>query len=164
MIMTANSVVFGPADPKNTLPDNVTWIPHPLLARSDADLTLLMLSQNSVRYSAPVDDPWMQAHDKPIPTLNTWVSDNAISLLGCAEQLQICSPDRSGKPKRCSSLTGKFPLLDEIVDTVTEDERAGRETIVNSAQIATFSRFIKYSDTKTIFYAVQGRGPTALNG
>ena len=158
------STVYAPADPSNIL-NGTIWVPHPLLKRTDADVTLLMLSQNSIYYSAPVDDPWMMAHDKLVLNDRTvWISDNAVNLMGCAEQLQICSPDRSGNPKRCSKLNGKFPLMDELVDSVTADEGAGKSSWLNSAQIVTLFRFLKDADSKTIYFTVQPRGGAALDG
>lgn len=57
-----------------------------------ADLAVVMVSKNQVRYRVPVDDPFFSAH-KPVPsgTLDggtEYLSDWPSSLMGCNQQVR----------------------------------------------------------------------------
>lgn len=69
------------------------WIPDSRLNQTDADLTLFMLSQNSVSYMEPSDDLWMPAHI-PINHVTsgviTYSADYEVNLMGCTQQYQVC--------------------------------------------------------------------------
>ena len=86
------------------------WEPDATLNRTDADITLMMLSQNDIVYTAPSDDPWMPAHiEVNNPTSSTssrqkvWVGDYYVNLMGCIDQYQICNPNKND-PSACTKL------------------------------------------------------------
>ena len=100
-------------------------IPRPFLHRNDADISLAFLSSNSIVYSNATDDPWYSAHSNPLTVsingsaLNensdsiinatVYFRDHPVSVLGCAEQYQICNPG-SDHRDICSPLTGLYAL------------------------------------------------------
>ena len=114
-----------------------------------------MLAQNRIDYSAPIDDPWMSAHTQWNANVSRWSADNLINLLGCAEQMQFCSPDKDGKPRDCLSLTGKFPIINELAPSTSK---------FNTPQWQTIFRILKYTDLFSMYYSVYGRGSAALAG
>ncbi|KAF2192030.1 hypothetical protein K469DRAFT_696089 [Zopfia rhizophila CBS 207.26] len=78
--------------------DAAQWNPIYPFNRPDAEVTLMMLAQNGVKYTAPVDDPWFSAHEQVNITSrkSVWMSDYAVSLLGCIDQYQLCNPAKPG--------------------------------------------------------------------
>lgn len=65
-------------------------------------IMLLYLSANGISFTAPVDDPWYSAHNGPYnlsigidksSTADVWYSDEPVSVLGCATQIQYCNPN-----------------------------------------------------------------------
>src|SRR5437763_13064761 len=62
------------------------WDPVPLLNRTDADVTLMILNQNDIGYLDRSDDPWMPAHHE---SNGIWVGDAAVNIMACIDQYQI---------------------------------------------------------------------------
>ena len=96
--------------------DNLTssyFSPIPALRVEKADLTLLGLTSMAVSVN-PVDDPWFRStthvHQSGSKlgytntTMQLWYADNALSVLGCLEQYQLCN--MTG----CSPLDGRLQL------------------------------------------------------
>lgn len=79
--------------------------PIPELRRLDALVSLIFLSASQILFIEPVDDDWFAAHRSatasennpgeadPFGHFTLYVSDQIISVLGCAEQWQYCKPD-----------------------------------------------------------------------
>ncbi|KAK4463684.1 hypothetical protein QBC42DRAFT_323869 [Cladorrhinum samala] len=71
------------------------WLPIADLNRTDADVTLLALNQNSMIHPSPVDDPFFAAHRRqgPVPGIlnggNFYTADNITAFMGCAEQFEL---------------------------------------------------------------------------
>jgi hypothetical protein len=135
-------------------PEMSWWKPDPLLNRTDADVTLMMLNQNAVDYSAPSDDPWMPAH-KPIGS--NWEADHALNLLACLDQYQICNPNKGNDPTACTKLSGEVPVTAEL-------ESPGNAVGLNKPQYWTVTRILPVALLMNMFNIVQGRGASALNG
>jgi hypothetical protein len=136
---------------------NTTWKPDALLNRTDADITLMMLNQNTISYQAVSDDPWMPAHE-PVDDLNSsYVGDYDLTLLGCAEQHQICNPNAVNGTTKCTRLTGGLQVLFELGST-------GNTVGLNIYQQYTANRILRHADLMNMFNAVFGRGAAALNG
>jgi hypothetical protein len=154
-----HSAAYAPADPNATLRGNI-WAPDPRLSRPDGDITLIMLAQNGIRYSAPCDDPWMSAHLQVNKSIPLWFADYPVNLLGCVDQRQICSPDKAGNPVHCTNLTGKLPLMNDVANK----SKARASYSLNLAQIVTSFRFLKNTYEMDIWNIVSGRGAAALNG
>ena len=118
----------------------------------------MMLAQNSVKYRAPVDDPWFEAHDQVnITTENSvWMSDWAVSLLGCIDQYQICNPRKPGD-SGCTKLSSAYKIQRELTDNLALFD-------YNLAKMETFFRFVTGSRYRTMYSSVSGRGANAMNG
>ncbi|KAH8722823.1 hypothetical protein GQ44DRAFT_569975, partial [Phaeosphaeriaceae sp. PMI808] len=73
----------------------------PSLQRFDADVGLVFLSSPGIMYTQQIDDPWYAAHTKGLSAINEngkkrlqfWQQDEAVSVLGCTSQFQICTPN-----------------------------------------------------------------------
>lgn len=136
---------------------NSTWKPDDLLNRTDADITLMMLNQNTIIYEAVSNDPWMPAH-QPIDTLNSsYIGDYDLTLLGCAEQHQICNPNAVNSATKCTQLSGGLRVQLELAST-------GNTVGLNTYQQYTVNRILRHADLMNMFNAVFGRGAAALNG
>jgi hypothetical protein len=147
-----NSIAFKPGAP---VP--YQWSPAPSLQRSDADVTLMMLAQNDVTYLAPSDDPWMPAHvGGEGDGQHIWVGEYDVNLMGCIEQYQICNPNIPGDAG-CTALSGSLEVFDSFGQP---DGLLG----MNAEQRSTIQRFLLTSIFRSIYYAVKGRGASALNG
>jgi hypothetical protein len=133
------------------------WSPVPPLQRSDADVTLMMLTQNDVTYLAPSDDPWMSAHiTGEGDGQRVWVGDHDVNLLGCIDQYQICNPNIPGDAG-CTALSGAFKVSDSL-------SQPSGLLGMNAEQRLTIQRFLLTSFFRSMYYAVKGRGASALNG
>jgi hypothetical protein len=82
-----------------------------------------------------------------------WIGDYAANLLGCVEQYQICNPNIPGDAG-CTTLDGSYPTL---LQTALPQYK------MNSYQLETVIRFLAIN-FRSIFWTVQGRGVSALNG
>jgi hypothetical protein len=131
------------------------WEPVPLLNRTDADVTLMMLNQNDVVYSAPSDDPWMPAHRQLDP--GYWVGDYSLNLMACTDQYQICNSNRGNGPSACTKLSGHVPVMAEL-------GLPGNAADLNYHQTWTAVRILTNAVTMSMYHAVSGRGASALNG
>jgi hypothetical protein len=117
----------------------------------------MMLNQNTVAYQAVSDDPWMPAHN-PVDTSNsTYIGDYDLTLLGCAEQHQICNPNAVNGTARCTQLSGYLPVIFELAST-------GNTVGLIEYQQYTVNRIQSHASWMNIFNAVFGRGAAALNG
>ena len=132
------------------------WTPIPELNRTDADISIVFLSQNGVFYLSPVDDPFFAAH-QPFQdwTNETFYSpDHAISAVACADQYQLCTNYPSnGSSQLCGGpLNSKFGT----VETMT------RLQVNNMIQVAAIPRLFNASFWAQIYQSVNGRGASAL--
>ena len=88
------------------------WIPIPELIRTDADVIITFLAQNRVTYADPVWDPWFMATTPDlfggVHNTTTYLPDNAIRVLGCADQFQLCTQAHT----KCTSLSNLDALLE----------------------------------------------------
>lgn len=124
------------------------------LNRTDADVTLILLNQNSIRYNDPVDDPFFSAHIYNNASagnihLDWYESDYYTTAIGCVDQAQICDPSAGA----CT------PLAD--YNTVETSVFSG-ELALSATQLAVVKRLIGDLLIQTAYYAVNGRGGDAL--
>ncbi|KAH8707661.1 hypothetical protein GQ44DRAFT_662719 [Phaeosphaeriaceae sp. PMI808] len=106
---TANTVMKWGAQRRDAISAS-SFDPIPELRVSKADLTLIMVTLNQVRYQVPVEDPFFSAH-KPFnwigsTTVNTTVyfSDWPNAMMACKQQFQFCHA-RKAKDDFCTDLT-----------------------------------------------------------
>jgi hypothetical protein len=90
------------------------FIPAPDFTRTDADLNLFFLAPNDISFVGPSDDPFFPAHTSPYtissaPGLTLYRPDVWSSVLGCADQYEICNPTTA----KCTSLVGLPSLQSE---------------------------------------------------
>ncbi|CAO2652324.1 Nn.00g006070.m01.CDS01 [Neocucurbitaria sp. VM-36] len=104
---TVNTVMRWGA-PERDVDSNFDPIPE--LATDNADLTLIMVTLNQVRYSAPVEDPFFSAH-KPFnwiasttDNMTVYFSDWPNAMMGCKQQHQLCHA-RKGAKDFCTDLS-----------------------------------------------------------
>ncbi|GME57641.1 putative cytochrome p450 protein [Neofusicoccum parvum] len=92
--------------------------PIPALTLQEADLHLLFLSANSIRFSEPVSDPWYAAHrtvaNVPVErganisgTMDAILQDEPLVPLACTVAEQYCNPNQAGGA-RCPRLGGTY--------------------------------------------------------
>ncbi|KAK4228626.1 hypothetical protein QBC38DRAFT_523468 [Podospora fimiseda] len=87
-VISFTAVAFDP----NTYPG---WLPILDFNRTDADVSLFVLNQNSMIHGSPTDDPFFAAHRKqgPIAGYNNdqvfYTADNITTFMACAEQFQL---------------------------------------------------------------------------
>ncbi|PMD41895.1 hypothetical protein L207DRAFT_458517 [Hyaloscypha variabilis F] len=95
------------------LPDTL-FDPIPALNRTDADVSIFLLSGNAVQYVNPVRDIWFLTAASPAfesgATDNGYTSAQLVSVLGCAEQHQICNPTN----EQCTDLSRLSAMLTQI--------------------------------------------------
>ena len=77
----------------------IQW-PSWLYTGSDADITMCLVSQNSVRYTEPVYDPLFLANGSRF-TAPFYYGSNPFNALACEQQVQFCNPTTG----RCTNLT-----------------------------------------------------------
>ncbi|KAH8745710.1 hypothetical protein BGZ57DRAFT_946213 [Hyaloscypha finlandica] len=121
---------------------NTSWVPDALINRTDADITLMILNQNTMAHE-PVDDQ-----------NSSYIGDSDLRLLACAEQYQICNPNAVTGPAGCTLLTRELPLLWELSSNTVS---------LNFYQEYTVIRIQEHISWMNIFHAVSGRGAAALN-
>jgi hypothetical protein len=130
------------------------WTPNATFAtKTDADVSLLFLTPNTISYSFPVQDPWFLAGDSynlpPVngETLNLYTSAFFINTMGCVEQHRFCNPSNS----RCSPFASHLNTAD-LLTTVG----------FNPTQLATAERITTNLEMSSIFNSVNGRRAAAL--
>ncbi|KAI9699287.1 MAG: hypothetical protein M1836_002897 [Candelina mexicana] len=129
-----------------------SWRPIAALNRTDADITLLFLEQNSITYQAPCDDPMFSAHDAyNISSTVFYRSDRFVNVMGCIDQHQYCNPNALGQDNACTELSssGGAGFAISLL-------RA------NDIQILTASRLAVEISSLTTYGSINGRGASAL--
>jgi hypothetical protein len=128
------------------------WTPIDDILHTDADVSILYFSQNSVLYPDPIDDPMFSAHRQfrnlPAGTNNTFYgADDFATVVACIDQSQIRNP-----------ATG-------ISTPPLGFQRLSVQSVnigLNPAQIAAAFRLIVPSEQALMFNSVNGLGAMAL--
>lgn len=110
------------------------WLPASQLNRTDADVSLFILTPNSIRYDAPVDDPWFSAHREINQTIDTvlfqfWITDYFVHVLGCIDQHQFCNPNS----KACTPLAGWFAVNDSLQSLEMNEYQLRTASLIGNA-------------------------------
>lgn len=81
------------------------WSPIEDLSVDNADLGLIFIAPNSIRYVNPVDDPVFSAHyEIPLSGGGTYFeADEYNAVIGCTDTYRICDPNDDNK---CTERTG----------------------------------------------------------
>ncbi|KAI9716556.1 MAG: hypothetical protein M1812_005287 [Candelaria pacifica] len=129
------------------------WSPISALNRTDADITLLFLSQNSISSPKPCDDPMFSAHQttNDSSTFTSYRHDHFINVLGCIDRHQYCNPNALDQDYACTALTSSGTAGHSI-----------QNLSANAAQILTAGRLAVQLSSLTIQGSVNGRDASAL--
>ena len=118
-------------------------------------MSLFLLAPNSVRYEAPVTDPFYAA-GKPLELPNNdgtnftyYTLDYLVNALACADQHQYCNPTN----KQCTPLTSFFLASQSLLEN---------NTSLNQDQMVTALRLGLIVQFLTTYYSVDSRGAYAL--
>lgn len=131
------------------------WFPIPALNRTDADITIVMITPNSMRFAAPNNDPVFGAHktsshvDYQGQTHTWYLPQYWVSIISCAEQHQICNPLNSA----CTPLVGSIPLLRQSL---------APELGLNSVQQVIMERISTVLPYTSVYQTVYPRKDSAL--
>ncbi|KAH6854685.1 hypothetical protein B0I37DRAFT_336727 [Chaetomium sp. MPI-CAGE-AT-0009] len=128
------------------------WTSIPGLNRSDADVSLLLLTQNDMRYTRPVHDPWFSANGTYAFTLDNnryTLADRYLSPLLCAEQYRFCNP--SSESHTCTPPGGLFQLATHLILHQTRLQ-------YTAAQSDTAARLLRSLAEINMFSAVSALG------
>lgn len=126
--------------------DNV-WVPISQLYRTDADVSIFILSANGVTYLDAVDDPMYSAHDTSEAPY--YRADDYYQVLGCVEQYQVC-PAGTGSVI-CTSIDSQAHVFTQL-----------HEIGLNQAQVAAAELVMNISIDANVFASVFGIGRAAL--
>jgi hypothetical protein len=147
------------ANDNSTLLHNATgptqWVPVSNLTRTDADVTIVFIAPNSIKFRTKVEDPIFQATYPDTELSNTgerftvYTPDYQVSVVGCTEQYSICNPNLQSNS--CTPQSGQNSLPTLI-----------RSLNFNSAQLVTAYRMIYMIADGTTYSSVNGIGPDAL--
>ncbi|KAH8692522.1 hypothetical protein GQ44DRAFT_734045 [Phaeosphaeriaceae sp. PMI808] len=154
--LLASRGFYAPAK-NNSMP--TSWHPVADFFRRDADLSLHILSQNSMAYFSPVLDPFFYANGSN--TRGDFATPNYLTTnMICADQYVLCNPQRPG---RCSSPSGWGLLLDTL-DILPSDRDTNvlGELQFNQRQLATAHRLVNALVNTNTFQSVAPLGAAAL--
>jgi hypothetical protein len=71
----------------------VAWYPIPELNRTDGDVNIFFLHQNSLAYLEPVFDPFFSANGTyMLPGLPYARPDRVVNVMICVDQYRFCNP------------------------------------------------------------------------
>ncbi|RVX69850.1 hypothetical protein B0A52_05684 [Exophiala mesophila] len=140
--------------------DATQWTSIPELDQTSADLTLIFLASNSIKYTYPTNDPFFSANFRvDLGTfagvdLSYYSADEYVGVMACQDQYQYCSVNMA--ENQCTPLTGyqqAYSYINETSSTSLE---------FNSLQFAVASRLILTSRALSIYHSIGGRGASAL--
>ncbi|KAJ1324032.1 hypothetical protein MN608_10091 [Microdochium nivale] len=109
------------------------WHPVEGIARDDANLGIIFLSQNGVTYSSPVNDTFFLARLNKPSAGNRFESDYFVRAMVCAEQLRWCNS--ADEPGECTDWGTASRLWEDAIGE-------GNRSVLgfNAAQRATAAR------------------------
>jgi hypothetical protein len=137
-------------------PGDAGWAPVPELARDDADITLIFMAPNAIKYYAANSDPFFSANFKTSAgqlngnDVSYYMADQYVSIMGCTDQYQYCHPSN---PSRCTPLTDYATAWASIYDPTLN---------LNDIQQLVASRLALASRSLSIHHGIGGRGASAL--
>ena len=146
-------VVFAASHNATQISTPPDWQPASAVSRSDADVTIVFVSSNTITYRNRVTDPFFAAtYWIPIVVkterIHAYLSDDLTSVMGCTEQYQVCTTPSNG---RCTGWTGLFPLQAQLASLA-----------LNTAQKITAIRLLHMFTNGNIYTSINGVGPEAL--
>jgi hypothetical protein len=136
-----------------------SWTPSKELNRTDADVSIFFLAQNSVEYNGPVDDPLFSAHLAEYVVVEGitefyFLGDDYVNALGCIDQHQFCNPTYpgfDGNTTGCTTLTSYESAISGL-----------NGLLLSEFQMAVAERIVSNLIFENMYYSVLGRGASAL--
>lgn len=122
------------------------------ISRTDADVTIVFVAPNAIKYREPVIDPFFKAiYPTTLLTvdegnLTVYNPYDQVSVMGCVEQYQICTD-----VYHCTNLGGQEALSREILSLN-----------LNPAQFVTAQRMIYMINYANAYSSINGVGPDSL--
>lgn len=144
-----SGIIFNPGPPGFTN----AWIPNSTFTnRTDADISLLWLTPNSISYNATVYDPWFLTGDNYSLTVNGetytfYVPAFFVNMMGCIDQHRFCNPVRD----LCTPF-GSYLDIANVLDALQ----------YNPTQLATAERIGLNLQMTLTFNSVNNRRAAAL--
>ncbi|CAH0057583.1 unnamed protein product [Clonostachys solani] len=134
--------------------DSVLWNRYDEFAVEDGDLTLLLNSQNWMRYSAPVNDPFFLANirDPSASSKYPYKPNYSMVPMVCVDSYMICNPDK----EKCSP----WARYEDFYTTVFND--TNNDMGFNDAQLATAARMAIHMQQTNINTIVSNLGSASL--
>ena len=132
------------------------WLPIPELARKDADISLIFLAPNAIKFYELNTDPMFSATiaadagSTSQVDASYFLSDEFVNVMACTDQYQYCHPQN---PSKCTPLTDYATAWLSIYSP---------ELHLNKIQQAVASRIALQSRTLSIHHGISGRGASAL--
>ena len=120
----------------------VGWNPIPELQNEKADISIIFVAANSVRFSEQCDDPVFGAHYIDNATAPRYATDEYVVPIACSEAYQICNPNND----KCTSFVGSMQLTNATkslgldVVQVSETARLAYAAMLTSVQVQTYTR------------------------
>jgi hypothetical protein len=106
------------------------WQPIEELRLDNADISVFVIMQNSVRYRSLVSDPLFNAAKQK----NGWSPTEAFAAMACTEQWQFCNPTN----KQCTDLSGNVPVTSQLDNLgFTSDQKQIADQILAANIVAT---------------------------
>lgn len=142
--------------------DAAQWTSIPELEQTSADLTLIFLASNSIKYTYPTNDPFFSANFRvDLGTfsgvdLSYYSADEHVNVMACQDQYQYCSVNLA--ENQCTPLTG----YQQAYTYTAVNETSSSSLKFNALQSAVASRIILTSRTLSMYHSIGGRGASAL--
>ncbi len=99
--MTWSFLSLAPHTPGNS------YNPIPELQNAQADVAIIFIAANSVRFSKQCDDPVFGAHYIDNAAAPMYATDEYVVPVACKETYQICNPTND----KCTSFVGSMQLI-----------------------------------------------------
>ncbi|KAL8687209.1 MAG: hypothetical protein Q9218_006557 [Villophora microphyllina] len=133
-----------------------SWVPVPALNRTDGDITLALLTANSIVYEEPVADPFYSASNStPMAeddgtNASYYSPDYDVTAIACMDQHQFCNPVNH----KCTQLTGS--------NMFTQNNAQFLPLKFNRAQYLTAEQISAIMLSLTTHVGLHARGANAL--
>ncbi|KAJ4363812.1 hypothetical protein N0V95_001007 [Ascochyta clinopodiicola] len=126
------------------------WSPIEALSRSEGDMFIIFIEQNSVRHWKPNQDPVFRAN-KSVTLSETpmFESERYVSPIACYQQHRFCTPDHES----CTSWGGRYEMLN-----ITTKRPSG----FTPTQLATASRLFFAALSTSIYETINSRPSMCL--
>ncbi|KAJ9608181.1 hypothetical protein H2200_007169 [Cladophialophora chaetospira] len=136
--------------------DDSTFLSIPELKPTSADLTIIFLAPNAIKYNHPTSDPFFSANfyvelgSFQGVNLSYFSADEYVSAMACADQYQYCNGDDN---TQCTPLTGYQQAWTALNSSKLN---------LNDVQYTIASRIALTSRSLSTFHSISGRGAAAL--